>query len=87
MVSYTSLVVKIYDASVKLFSQLRDHLAALPMVQIEREDYIRAARLRNDCKKIGVRDVVIDALIAAVCIKHDSRLLSTDKDFQRIANR
>lgn len=70
----------------KLFSHLEDHLSAFPLVAVEREDYIRAARLRNDCKKKGVQVGTIDALIAAVCIENDLLLLSTDKDFQLIAN-
>lgn len=70
----------------KLFNQLKDHLSAFPMIAVEREDYVRAAQLRNDCKKKGVQVGTIDALIAAVCIKNDLLLLSTDKDFQLIAN-
>ena len=73
-------------ASEELFGQLKDHLAAFPMVPVEREDYIGAARLRNDCKKKGVQIGTIDALIAAVCVKNELLLLSTDKDFQLIAN-
>jgi len=73
-------------ASEELFGQLKDHLAAFPMVPVEREDYIGAARLRNDCKKKGVQVGTIDALIAAVCVKNELLLLSTDKDFQLIAN-
>lgn len=72
--------------SEKLFSQLEDHLSAFPMIAIEREDYVKAARLRNNCKKKGIQVGTIDALIAAVCIKNDLLLLSTDKDFQLIAN-
>ncbi|MDI6815832.1 MAG: PIN domain-containing protein [Actinomycetota bacterium] len=70
----------------KLFNQLENHLAAFPLVAIEREDYVSAAQLRNDCKKKGVQVGTIDALIAAVCIKHGLLLLSVDKDFQLIAN-
>jgi hypothetical protein len=72
--------------SKKLFSQLEDHLSAFPMVTLERKDYVRAASLRNSCKKKGVQVGTIDALIAAVCIENDLLLLSTDKDFQLIAN-
>jgi len=68
------------------FLELEDHLAAFPLVPVEREDYIEAAHLRNDCRKKGVQVGTIDALIAAACIKNDLLLLSTDKDFQLIAN-
>lgn len=70
----------------KLFNRLEDHLSAFPIVALEREDYVRAARLRNYCKKKGVQVGTIDALIAAVCIENDFLLLSTDEDFQLIAN-
>lgn len=72
--------------SEKLFGQLEDHLSAFPIITLEREDYIRAARLRNSCKKKGVQVGTVDALIAAVCIENDLLLLSTDEDFQLIAN-
>lgn len=68
-----------------LFNKLEDYLTAFPLLAVEREDHISAAQLRNTCKKKGLRVGTIDALIAAVCIRRDLLLLSTDKDFQAIA--
>ncbi|MDI6816111.1 MAG: PIN domain-containing protein [Actinomycetota bacterium] len=71
--------------SIKLFNQLIEHLAAFPIIDLFEDDFIEAARLRNTCKKKGIQIGTIDALIAAVCIKHDLLLLSLDKDFQAMA--
>ncbi|MBS3909059.1 MAG: PIN domain-containing protein [Actinobacteria bacterium] len=72
--------------SIKLFNQLIDHLAAFPIIDLYENDFIEAARLRNTCKKQGIQIGTIDALIAAVCIKHDLPLLSLDEAFKAIAN-
>lgn len=69
----------------KPFVQLEDQLLAFPMIDLKRQDYVNAARLRNTYKKKGVQIGTIDALIAAVCIKNNLVLLSTDKDFEQIA--
>lgn len=65
--------------------QIIDRFAALPLIQLEREDHIAAAEIRNDCRKAGVQAGTIDALLAQLCIRHDLTLLSTDKDFEHMA--
>jgi predicted nucleic acid-binding protein len=47
--------------------------------------HIEAAALRNRCRRSGLQIGTIDALLAQLCIHHALTLLTTDKDFSRIA--
>lgn len=69
----------------KDFNRLREYLAAFPLVELKREDYIEAARLRNRCAAKGVQAGTIDFLIAAICLRYQCLLLTTDNDFIAIA--
>jgi predicted nucleic acid-binding protein len=62
-----------------------EHFSAVPLLAPDREDYIEAANLRNNCRRSGVQAGTIDALIAQLCIRHGLILLSTDRDFENIA--
>ena len=62
-----------------------EHLSSVPLVVPDRDDHIQAAELRNACRRAGTQVGTIDALIAQICIRHSLTLLSTDKDFERIA--
>lgn len=62
-----------------------DRFAALPLVIPDRADHISAAKLRNSCRRNGVQIGTIDALYAQLCIRHELLMLSTDIDFERIA--
>lgn len=64
-----------------------DRFAALPLVIPDRADHVSAAELRNACRRRGVQVGTIDALYAQICIRHDLLMLSTDIDFERIAER
>ncbi len=57
----------------------------LPLVMPELEDHIRAADLRNTCRRHGVQIGTIDALLARLCIRFDLLMLTADEDFQNIA--
>lgn len=57
----------------------------LPFIVPETADHIEAAALRNHCRRHGVQAGTIDALLAALCIRHDLRLLTADRDFDGIA--
>jgi hypothetical protein len=63
-----------------------ERLAALPLLMPDREDYVRAAELRNTCRRRGVQIGTIDALLAQLCLRHDLLMLTTDRDFERIAS-
>jgi predicted nucleic acid-binding protein len=63
---------------------LRD-FSLLPVVTPDLEDHIEAAELRNRCRRKGMQVGTIDALIARLCIRHELRLLTTDRDFTAMA--
>lgn len=62
-----------------------DRFAALPFLRPERDDHVAAADLRNDCRRQGVQIGTIDALLAQLCIRFELTMLTTDGDFERIA--
>ncbi|MFV1959183.1 MAG: PIN domain-containing protein [Planctomycetota bacterium] len=62
-----------------------DHFARLPLLMPDREDHVEAALLRNRCRRRGIQIGTIDALLARLCIRHDLLMLSSDRDFARMA--
>ena len=75
------------------FAGPRDRLAilerfsALPLLPPDRKDHVDAAELRNACRRAGIQIGTIDALLAQLCIRHELTLLTTDNDFQFVAER
>lgn len=63
-----------------------ERFSALPLVVADRQDHIDAADVRNRCRRAGVQIGTIDALIAQLCVRHSLTLLTTDKDFTRVAS-
>jgi predicted nucleic acid-binding protein len=62
-----------------------DRFTALPLLTPDRQDHIAAAELRNRCRRAGVQIGTIDALLAQLCLRHQLTMLTTDKDFGRVA--
>jgi len=62
-----------------------DRFSSLPFLVPDRGDHIEAASLRNECRRKGRQVGTIDALLAALCIRHELSILTTDRDFRRIA--
>lgn len=62
-----------------------ERFAALEFLMPDRDDHVAAADMRNECRRHGVQLGTIDALIAAVAIRHDATLLTTDRDFANAA--
>jgi predicted nucleic acid-binding protein len=62
-----------------------DRFNTLPFLLPDRSDHIEAAALRNQCRRKGIQVGTIDALLAALGIRHGLSLLTTDADFLRIA--
>ena len=70
----------------KARNQILDRFSAVPLLMPDREDHIRAAELRNRCRRSGVQIGTIDALLAQLCIRHDLTLLTSDDDFRHMAS-
>src|ERR1700686_2438004 len=70
----------------KARQQILDRFSALPLLIPDRADHVEAAALRNTCRRHGVQIGTIDALLAQLCIRHSLSMLSSDQDFQGIAN-
>jgi predicted nucleic acid-binding protein len=65
--------------------QIIERFAAMPLIVPDRRDHIAAAELRNTCRRKGLQLGTIDALFAQLCVRHDLRMLSTDRDFHQAA--
>ena len=61
-----------------------ERFAPLTFVAPSREDHGKAAALRNLCRRNGVQVGTIDALLAQLCIAHELKMLTTDKDFEHM---
>jgi predicted nucleic acid-binding protein len=72
--------------STRQFDRLLTLLDSYPFLELDRQTYVDAARLRSLCRSKGVNAGPIDFVIAAACCQHGFPLLTADKDFQRIAN-
>lgn len=59
-------------------------LEPVPLLELVREDYVSAARLRRRCASRGIAATTIDCQIAAAAMNHGCCLLTADSDFERI---
>ncbi len=69
----------------KAHNRIVSRLGVLPFVVPDRQDHIDAAAVRNECRKKGITIGTIAALLAQLCIRHNLVMLTTDRDFKRIA--
>jgi predicted nucleic acid-binding protein len=74
-------------AGPKARDQIVERFSVLPFLVPDRQDHIAAAELRNECRRAGVQIGTIDVLLARLCLRHDLELLTTDLDFERVAER
>jgi predicted nucleic acid-binding protein len=72
-------------AGPRALDAILDRFNALPFLIPERRDHVEAAGLRNRCRRKGIQVGTIDALLAALCIRHGLSILTRDEDFIRIA--
>ena len=68
----------------KAQEQIVKRFKAMAMITPTRGDYIKAAELRNECRR-GIQVGTSDALLAQLCSQHDLLRLTTDHDFSHIA--
>jgi hypothetical protein len=71
--------------SPRQFDRLLTLLDPFPLIELDRQAYVAAAKLRSVCRSKGVAAGPIDCLIAAACCQHGFPLLTADADFKRIA--
>ncbi len=73
-------------AKPKAHKLIINRFSALPLLVPDRKDHIRAAELRNRCRRKGVQAGTIDALLAQLCVRYDLTMLTTDNDFHNMAS-
>jgi predicted nucleic acid-binding protein len=66
--------------------QILNRFSAIALLVPDRDDHVRAAELRDHCRRSGVQVGTIDAVLAQLCIRHDLTMLTADEDFRRIAD-
>ncbi|MDP2316647.1 MAG: PIN domain-containing protein [Pseudomonadota bacterium] len=66
--------------------RLRAALDPFPLLLVEREDHLLAAEIGNTCRGRGIATSTPDALIAACTVRRNGTLLTSDRDFVRIAD-
>ena len=69
----------------KAREQIVERFAALPLIVPDRRDHIDAADLRTTCRRRGIQVGTIDALLAQLCVRYRLTMLTTDRDFVRVA--
>jgi predicted nucleic acid-binding protein len=69
----------------KDFLALKEYFKAFPLIDLSREDYVRAAELKNQLIGKGRQGSTIDVLIASAAISHHCHLFTPDKHFTHIA--
>src|SRR4030042_5373716 len=69
----------------KDFHTLKEYFETFPLIELIRDDYIKAAELKNHLIKKGRQASTIDSLIASAAISYGCLLFTTDRDFEHIA--
>jgi predicted nucleic acid-binding protein len=69
----------------KARQSILERFAELPMVAPDRDDHVRAADVRNECRRRGVQLGTIDALLVQLCLRHELVMLATDDGFRHAA--
>lgn len=67
------------------FKKIHEALCFFSFLDTTRDDHILAADIFNICRSKGIQTSTIDSLIAALAIRNDCQLLTSDKDFENIA--
>ena len=70
--------------SAKMRTTIQDRFTALPFLVPDRTDHVHAADLHGAARRTGIQVGTVDALLAALCLKHNLTMLSTDADFKNL---
>jgi len=68
--------------SVKQFEELKYYLSTFNDLQINTEDYEKAAEFYNICRRNGIQGSNTGFLICAVADSYNLEIFTTDKDFE-----
>lgn len=67
------------------FQRLQQILDGFPVLLATHDHHVTAALIANACIRAGVVVSAIDCLIAAITLESGARLLTSDRDFVRMA--
>ncbi len=67
------------------FRTIVKHFEPFPLLDLDRSDFVAAADLHRRCAAKGVSASTADCQIAMTAIRNECALLTTDRDFERIA--
>ncbi len=67
------------------FERLEEILSGFPLILATQQTHIEAARIANACRSKGMAVSAVDCLIAAMAIEHNAQLLTSEKDFDQMA--
>ena len=67
------------------FQRLQQILDGFPVLLAEHDHHVAAARIANECLHAGIAVSTVDCLIAAMTVETHARLLTSDRDFIRMA--
>jgi len=68
----------------RMRESLEQRFAVLPFIFPDREDHVRAADFHSSARRKGIQIGTVDALLAALCVRHELTMLSTDADFTHL---
>ena len=71
--------------NLKDFKQLKEYFVPFPIIELTREDHIKAAELKNHLMSNGKQAGTVDVVIASAAISYGCYLFTTDQDFTYIA--
>lgn len=66
-------------------TRVRERMSRLSRIPVGLDDHLDAADAFIACRRRGVQLATVDALLAALCVRHGLTLLTTDRDFVHAA--
>lgn len=67
------------------FVKVASYFDSFPLLDLRRDDFITAAKIRRTATTKGLSLSTPDCQIAAAAIEHQCHLLTTDKDFEHLS--
>lgn len=69
----------------KTYEKIKSFLESLPLIELNYEDYLRAANIYRSCRKQGTTiRKSIDCIIAAVAMNNNLQMFANNSDFEKI---